>query len=835
MKSDASKSKNTKGIIKQANLRQFMFKKTKSQGDSCSSRVDGDNVSIPSVSTPIDPPQEIATNLGGISVNSLPLEEKETIYDVELLPHDPGKRINIMDYPPNDRDSVRRAYILKKPCQPKTHNFPQTNIGGRLRRFCVSWFEKWDWLEYSIEKDAAFCFVCYLFKHEIEDNPGGDAFVNGGFKSWNKPERLTKHVGGVKSVHNLAYEKYVNLRDGKKKSIIVSFDNVNDVNEKDYVVRLKASLACVRYLLRQGLAFRGHRESEESLNRGNFIELLKLLKAHNEVISKVTLENAPGNCQLIAPKIQKDIINCCAKETTKLILEELGDDYFAILADESSDVSQKEQLALCLRYVEGKTGKIVERFIGLVHVGDTTSLSLKNAIVSLLVEHSLSPSKIRGQGYDGASNMKGEIHGLKTLIKQDTPSAYYVHCFAHQLQLTLVAIVKKNDECAWLFDKLATLLNMIGVSCKRREMIRDFQAQKIVEALEVGDIETGSGLNQELGLKRPGETRWSSHYKTILNVMSLFSTIVKVLVMIGKNGSNSDDKAKAQGILYSLESFDFVFMAQLMSTIFGYTNILCVALQKMDQDIVSAMRLVDLTKVVLQKMREDGWETHLKKVISFCNDNGIVVPNMEACYIPQGRSMRFVQQVCYVHHFRVDVFIEVIDLLLQELDNRFDEVNMELLRCMACLNPKDCFSSFDKEKVLKLATFYPFEFSSIDLTILECQLDIFIEDMKRDDEFQSLPDMSSLSMKLVETKRHVTYPLVFLLIKLVLILPVATANVERVFSGMTFVKNKLRNNMGDQFLNDCLVTFIEKEMFLQISDDKIVNRFREMKTRRIIN
>ncbi|KAL6520811.1 hypothetical protein OROHE_016992 [Orobanche hederae] len=317
--------------------------------------------------------------------------------------------------------------------------------------------------------------------------------------------------------------------------------------------------------------------------------------------------------------------------------------------------------------------------------------------------------------------------------------------------------------------------------------------------------------------------------------MSLFGIIVKVLVMIGESGSNSDDKAKAQGILYSLESFDFVFMAQLMSTIFGYTNILCVALQKKNQDIVSAMRLVDLTKILLQKMREDGWETHLKKVISFCNDNDIVVPDMEARYIPQGRSRRFIRQVSYLYHFRVDVFIAVIDLLLQELDNRFDEVNMELLRCMACLNPKDCFSSFNKEKVLKLATFYPFEFSSIDLTILECQLDIFIEDLKRDDDFQSLPDMSSLSMKLVETNRHVAYPLVFLLIKLVLILPVATANVERVFSGMTFVKNKLRNSMGDQFLNDCLVTFIEKEMFLQVSDDKIVDRFREMRTRRIIN
>ncbi|KAL6538192.1 hypothetical protein OROGR_012180 [Orobanche gracilis] len=836
MTSETPKSKKSKGMSKQPDLRQFMYKKRKSQESSSSSPVDSVINSNDSVSPTNNSPQtqENAMNLGGSSSSSVPLEDKELIYDVELFPHDPGKRISIMEYPPNERDAVRRAYILKKPCQPKTHDFPQKDLGG-LRRFSVSWFEKWDWLEYSIEKDAAFCFVCYLFKNEIEITAGGDVFVNGGFKSWNKPARFLKHVGGVKSAHNFSYEKYVNLRDGKKKSILVSFDNATDVMRGEYEVRLKASISCLCYLLGQGMAFRGHRESEESLNRGNFLELLKWLKTHNKVVSNVTLENAPGNCQLTSPKIQKDIVNCCAKETTKRIVEELGDDYFAILADESSNVSQKEQLALCLRYVERKMGKVVERFLGLVHVGDTTALSLRSAIMSLLVEHSLSPSKIRGQGYDGASNMKGEINGLKTLIMEETPNAYYVHCFAHQLQLTLVAIAKRNNECAWLFDMLAKLLNVIGVSSKRSEMIREIQAQKVAQALEIGELETGSGLNQEIGLKRPGETRWGSHFKTLLNVMNLFSTIVEVLVMIGGNGFNSDDKAKAQGILYSLESFDFVFMAQLMTTILGYTNDLCLALQRRDQDMVNAMRLVTITKVVLQKMRENGWETHLNKVISFCNDHGIVVPDMEARYIPQGRSKRFVQQVSYLHHFRFDVFIEVIDLLLQELDNRFDEINMELLKCMACLNPKDGFYSFDKEKVLKLATFYPSEFFGIDLITLECQLDIFMEDMKRDDEFQNLQDVSSLSMKLVETKRHVTYPLVFLLIKLVLILPVATASVERIFSGMTYVKNKLRNSIGDQFLNDCLVTFIEKDMFLQVSDDEIVNRFQEMKTRRIID
>ncbi|XP_042027293.1 zinc finger MYM-type protein 1-like [Salvia splendens] len=796
--------------------------------------------SSPASSTPLSssPPSiSPASNSIGIvspSDASLPLHEEELIYDIEKLHHDPIRRTDIMKYPPNERDTIRRAYILRKPCQPRTFSFPQKEVGGSRRRFMVSWFDKWDWLEYSMDEDAAFCFVYYLFKNEV-GHAGGDAFVNKGFKSWNKPERFIKHIGGVRSAHNIAYEKYVNLRDGKKKSILVSLDNVSDVINNEYNVRLKASISCLRYLLGQGMAFRGHREGEDSLNRGNFLELLKWLKAHNEVISKVTLENAPGNCQLTSPTIQKDIINCCAKETMKRIVDDLGDDYFAILADESSDMSQKEQLALYLRYVEKKRGKVVERFIGLVHVGDTTSLSLRSAIMTLLVEHSLSQSKIRGQGYDGASNMKGEIHGLKTLIMKDTPSAYYVHCFAHQLQLTLVAISKKNDDCSWLFETVSILLNVIGVSCKRNALLREVQAQKVAQALEIGELESGSGLNQELSLKRPGDTRWSSHYKTLLNIMDLFSTIFEVLTMIGKKDSVFDDMGKAQGILYLLESFDFVFMAQLMTTIFGYTNNLCLALQRRDQDIITAMRLVTLTKDQLQKMREDGWEIHLNKVISICNKHGIVVPDMKAHYSPHGRSKRFVQQVSYLHHFRVDVFIKVIDLLLQELDNRFDEVNMELLRCMACFNPKDGFSSFDKEKVLKLATFYPSNFSNIDLMDLECQLDIFIGDMRSDEDFQNLRDISSLLMKLVETKRDVVYSRVVLLIKLILILPVATASVERVFSGMTFVKNKLRNRMGDQPLNDCLVTFIEKDVFLQVSDEDIVNRFEEMKTRRKIN
>ncbi|XP_015087144.1 zinc finger MYM-type protein 1-like [Solanum pennellii] len=132
---------------------------------------------------------------------------------------------------------------------------------------------------------------------------------------------------------------------------------------------------------------------------------------------------------MCSPFIQKDIVDSCANETIKSILEDLDGDYFGILVDESKDISHKEQMTLVLRYVN-KEGEVIERFVGIVHVSDTSACSLKEAIYSFLSGHSLSPSQIRGQGYDGASNMQGHLNGLKTLILNETPSAYCLHCFA---------------------------------------------------------------------------------------------------------------------------------------------------------------------------------------------------------------------------------------------------------------------------------------------------------------------------------------------------------------------------------------------------------------------
>ncbi|PKU62536.1 hypothetical protein MA16_Dca028767 [Dendrobium catenatum] len=91
------------------------------------------------------------------------LKRKERVeIDIDNLPADPDLRPSIWSYDVNDRDRVRRAYLLKGPHQPKNHQFPQTTIGNISRRFNSNWFEDFpDWMEYSIQKDAVFCLYCY--------------------------------------------------------------------------------------------------------------------------------------------------------------------------------------------------------------------------------------------------------------------------------------------------------------------------------------------------------------------------------------------------------------------------------------------------------------------------------------------------------------------------------------------------------------------------------------------------------------------------------------------------------------------------------------------------
>jgi hypothetical protein len=96
-----------------------------------------------------------------------------------------------------------------------------------------------------------------------------------------------------------------------------------------------------------------------------------------------------------------------AKRVRDVIREEIGDSKFCIIVDEARDESMREQIAIVLRFVD-KDGFIQERFFDIVQVKDTSALTLKDKISDVLSQNCLDIQSIRGQGYDGASNMHGE-------------------------------------------------------------------------------------------------------------------------------------------------------------------------------------------------------------------------------------------------------------------------------------------------------------------------------------------------------------------------------------------------------------------------------------------
>ncbi|XP_060177723.1 uncharacterized protein LOC132607647 [Lycium barbarum] len=266
---------------------------------------------------------------------------------------------------------------------------------------------------------------------------------------------------------------------------------------------------------------------------------------------------------------------------------------------------------------------------------------------------------------------------------------------------------------------------------------RDSQKERIQEALDLGELTTGRGLNQELGLSRACDTRWGSHFKSFNNFILMFGSILNVLESLVLDAQLLDERAKAMGYLEASRTYEVAFMLHLMSDVLAITNELNKCLQKKEQDLANAMLLVE---------------------------HDILVPNFEEPYVISLRSQRRLGDNKVSYHYRVEVFCNIIGWQLQELKDRFGEATIDLLH----------------------------------------------------------------------TKKHSNYPLVFCLVKFALVLPVATASVERAFSAIKFINNDLRSQMSDDFFSGCLVPYLEKDVSDNVSNNAIIKTFQDMKPRRVI-
>ena len=84
------------------------------------------------------------------------------------------------------------------------------------------------------------------------------------------------------------------------------------------------------------------------------------------------------------------------------------------------------------------------------------------------------------------------------------------------------------------------------------------------------------------------------------------------------------------------------------------------------------------------------------------------------------------------------------------------------------------------------------------VSFLDNQLKTYIHDMQSTEEFSAFRGIEQLVEKMIEMKKNVSYPLIYLLVTLALFLLVTTATVERAFSTINIIKNRFRNQIGDR-------------------------------------
>ncbi|KAM3219281.1 hypothetical protein P3L10_023812 [Capsicum annuum] len=181
----------------------------------------------------------------------------------------------------------------------------------------------------------------------------------------------------------------------------------------------------------------------------------------------------------------------------------------------------------------------------------------------------------------------------------------------------------------------------------------------------------------------------------------------------------------------------------------------------------------------LIKAGDTRWGSHYKSFENFISNFASIIDVLDS-FVENARITNDLNGS--LQKKKQDIANAMILVKLQKLNDRFNKVTSDLLNGVACLNPIDTFSSFDIQKILAMAKLYPDDFDEFNMRILENQLVNYIIDVRDiDKRFSNLGGLGELSRELVETKKHLTYPLEFLLVKFALLLSVVTASVERVF------------------------------------------------------
>ena len=582
-------------------------------------------------------------------------------------------------------------------------------------------------------------------------------------------------------------------------------------NERVLTSLFKVVLLCGK----QGIAFRGHRDDclnwedadeDISSNQGNFIELVRFRAETDEVLSH-HLQHSPRNARYTSKTIQNELIEVVGNHICKDILDEVKTSkFYTLIADEVTDASNHEQLSICLRYVHG--AKVKEVFVGYKSVERITGKSLADTILKWLDTVGLPLSDMRGQCYDGASNMSGARSGCSTIIRQQSPMAVYFHCAAHRLNLAVVSACKiqafRNVE-----SYIGEIARFFAFSAKR---------QRLFDRV----VDTTLPKAKAQKLKDACRTRWIQRidsYIVFLELLPALHTTLQAMVAprqyaeFGDTWSwDGDTVTKANGFLFQLQSPTFLICFKILLEVLQSLRSLTLKLQMRAIDVLYAYKQIQSVISSLKKMRESSTE-EFSKIFTETLALGRELHG-ECFELTRPRLVR--QQAHRSNHeasspeeyYRFSMYNEFLSHVICELEERFTKSSSQV-HGLLYLIPRECTSSNLEgdctPELSQAVDFYKDDLPHHKMFTVEYRM--WVRKWKQCSEL--VPERMVEALLQCD---EIEFPNISVLLKLALTLPITTCESERSFSQLKLIKTSLRSTMTDNRLNGLAIMKINREL-----------------------
>ena len=269
-----------------------------------------------------------------------------------------------------------------------------------------------------------------------------------------------------------------------------------------------------------------------------------------------------------------------------------------MIADETTDrYANRETLAVCLRFVDLSSPHdphIKECLLSFLYLDRANADSISRSILEAISDPSvyLDPHQIRGQSYDGASVMSSARAGVQAKIKEVSPRALFTHCYSHCLNLAIAASCSVQE-----------VRNLISIINESHLFLANSPKRQRLFELTVKEFLPSSSHGKLPGLCK---TRWVERHTCFEVFLEMYEALITFLDAIlcphdypqlaSPDGSwnwDSDTRVKAQGLKASLSSFQTLAVFLITKNVLDEVKSLAAKLQKRDQDIYEAYRMVD--------------------------------------------------------------------------------------------------------------------------------------------------------------------------------------------------------------------------------------------------